>query len=200
MEQVEHIETSKDIEKQTGNYKDMAKSGIIQGYDKTKEKVKQTLNALDLRKETEESNEQQNTALPEGEEEVEQNPNKLNQHELDEYLMSNYPIISPGKCYSFKRDGFFQPCHTDVVNQLDADSWSYWFYYNLWYPLWSPRSFQFQLTKLTHALGLGPSLYLMQIKYFGICFLLMSLLGFIPYAVIKPGALHFGAYAEKFES
>ena len=35
----------------------MAKSGIIQGYDKTKEKVKQTLNALDLRKETEESNE-----------------------------------------------------------------------------------------------------------------------------------------------
>ena len=114
--------------------------------------------------------------------------------------MSNYPIISPGKYFSVTGDDFFEACKLEEMEKYDTKGMYHRYINNYFRPLWSPRSFQFKLTKLTHSLGLGPSLYLMQLKYFGLCFLVMTFLGFLPYVIIRPGALNFGAYVEKYES
>ena len=93
MAQVEHVETSKDIEKGSSNIKEMAKERLQRGYDVTKdfvgENTKKALNALDLRNATVESQdditeEQPNaTAMASPEldqdgDEANKNPNKLN--------------------------------------------------------------------------------------------------------------------------
>ena len=52
---------------------------------------------------------------------------------------------------------------------------------------------------MSHSLGVGPSLYLLQLKYLGILFLILSVIGFLPFTIIKPGAMTFGDYVSKYE-
>ena len=103
MNNVEHIElqvTKEDNEK-SPDFVDISKKRLSKGYDITAKVTKQALNAINMRDASgeiqleEEKGDGDSTLADEGD----KNPNKLNQHELDEFLMSNYPIISPGQHY-----------------------------------------------------------------------------------------------------
>ena len=53
---------------------------------------------------------------------------------------------------------------------------------------------------MAKALGIGPSLYLIQLKYFALLFAGLSLFGFLPFIIAGKGALTFGDLAVKYDS
>ena len=62
-------------------------------------------------------------------------------------------------------------------------------------PLLQPFTFGFKLTRMSCEIGLGPSLYLINLKFFFFLFIVLTLIGFIPFFSIG-GALTFGDYIQ----
>ena len=53
---------------------------------------------------------------------------------------------------------------------------------------------------MAKTLGVGPSLYLIQLKYFALLFAFLSLFGFLPFIIAGKGAMTFGDLANKYDS
>ena len=62
-------------------------------------------------------------------------------------------------------------------------------------PMLQPFSFGFEVTNMSCEIGLGPSLYLINLKFFFFLFVLLTFLGFIPFFSVG-GALTFGDFIQ----
>ena len=51
--------------------------------------------------------------------EQERNPNKLSKSKLDEFIISNFPVITPEKGFSWLNDDVFEPDVPDFLGKLE---------------------------------------------------------------------------------
>lgn len=118
--------------------------------------------------------------------------------------MGHYPVITPEKRYSVMNDDLFEPVLPAALKALhekyDSRGWCKKYLNQFITPVLYPMSFQFQVTKLAKSLGLGPSLYLIQLKYFALLFFSLSFFGFLPFFAVGGGALTFGDFVTKYDS
>jgi hypothetical protein len=50
---------------------------------------------------------------------------------------------------------------------------------------------------MSTAIGVGPSLYLITLKYLAVLFFILSGIGFMPMFFVDPVSVHFGNYSDK---